>query len=446
MLHLSEEEFLEAVETLRGLLRIDTTNPPGIERPAADFVASVLAEDGIESRIIESSPGRANLVARLSGNGEARPLMLTSHLDVVPARAEDWRCDPFSGDEADGCIWGRGAIDMKGMTAMGIAVIRRLKRSGLRLKRDVILAAVADEEAGCAAGSRYMVREHADLIDAEYVVNEVGGFTLTIAGKRFYPIQVAEKGVAWLRVRATGEAGHSSLPAPDSCLGRLGEAMHRLAKTRLPIHVTDAAAGFVQGVAAQMSMPTRMVMEGLLRPGKVGEMLDVFIQNPEQKAVFHALLSNTANPTMVRGGMKINVLPGEAEFEVDGRLLPGQTAADLVREVEEVIGRGFEIEVMREAPATVFSWRTPYFESIREVLAARDPEGIVVPYMAPGFTDSSEYGKTGAICYGFYPLRLPEGIVFSKLFHGVDERIPLSSFRFGIETLYDLAEIMAGSD
>ncbi|MEM7145876.1 MAG: M20/M25/M40 family metallo-hydrolase [Verrucomicrobiota bacterium] len=443
-LELSEGEFREAVELLQGLLRIDTTNPPGEERPAADFVATALAADGIESRIVESAPGRANLVARLEGSGEERPLLLTSHLDVVPARGEDWAQGPFSGEEADGGIWGRGAIDMKGMTAMGVSVLRHLKRRGAGLRRDVILAAVADEEAGCAQGSAFMVREHADLIDAEYVVNEVGGFSLTISGKRFYPVQVAEKGVAWLKIRATGEAGHSSLPAPDSCLGRMGEAMHRLATTRLPVHVTEPAAAFVRGVAAHMPGPTRMVMEGLLKPGKVGEMLDSFIRNREQKAVFHAILSNTANPTMVRGGSKINVLPGHAEFEVDGRLLPGQTAADLVREIEGVIGGGFEIEVMREAPGTVFSWDSPFFEKIREVVAARDPEGIVVPYMAPGFTDSSEYGKTGATCYGFYPLRLPEEIVFSKLFHGVDERIPLSSYRFGIETLYDLVESFAG--
>jgi acetylornithine deacetylase/succinyl-diaminopimelate desuccinylase-like protein len=445
-MRLKENEFREAVETLQGLLRIDTTNPPGNERAAANYVAAVLAEDGIESRIMESAPGRANLVARLGGTGVERPLLLTSHLDVVPAVGAGGTHGPFAGVEADGCVWGRGAIDMKGMTAMGIAVMRHLKRRGVVLKRDVVLAAVADEEAGCDFGSGYLVKEHGDLIDAEYVVNEVGGFTMEIAGKRFYPVQVAEKGVAWLRVRARGEAGHSSLPAPDSCLGRLGEAMHRLATTRLPVHVTEPTKAFIRGVSDHMPAPARWVMRGLLKPGKVGAALDGLMKDRQQRAVLHATLSNTANPTMVRGGTKINVIPGEAMFDVDGRLLPGQTAADLAAEVEAVIGKGFEIEVVRESPGTVFSWETPFFEKIREVIRARDPEGIVVPYMAPGFTDSSQYGKTGAICYGFYPLQLPPGLVFSKLFHGVDERIPVESYRFGIETLFDLVAGMAGEE
>jgi acetylornithine deacetylase/succinyl-diaminopimelate desuccinylase-like protein len=445
-MRLGEEAFREAVEVLQGLLRIDTTNPPGNERLAVDFVAAALAADGIESRIIESVPGRANLVAKLTGTGKEKPLLLTSHLDVVPAEADEWTHGPFSGVEADGCIWGRGAVDMKGMTAMGIAVMRHLKRRKVPLKRDVILVAVADEEAGCDFGSAFLVREHPDLIKAEYVVNEVGGFTMENAGRRYYPVQVAEMGVAWLRVRARGEAGHSSLPAPASCLARLGEAMHRLATTRLPMHVTEPAAAFIRGLAEHSPAPARWVIPALLKPVMAGAILDGLVKDPQQKAVLQATLCNTANPTMIRGGTKVNVLPSEAEIEVDGRLLPGQTAADLVREVESVIGDGFEIEVVRESPGTTFPWDTPFFEKIKEVIARRDPDGIVVPYMAPGFTDSSQYAKTGAICYGFYPLQLPPDLVFSKLFHGVDERIPVESFRFGIEALVDLVEGLAAID
>ena len=447
MFKLDEEELREAVEVLRRLIQFDTTNPPGNERPAAQWLAGVLAEEGIESELVEPVWGRACLVARLKGSGAKRPLMLSSHLDVVPAiDADGWTHSPFAATEADGFVWGRGAVDMKGMAAMAVAVMRLVKRKGIALERDLIFAAVADEEEGCAMGSEYLVEHRPELVDAEFVLNEVGGFLQEVEGRRIYPVQVAEKGIAALRVRVTGAPGHGSLPALGSCLEKLGKGLESLAKVRLPIHVTDSTKAFLDGVGAEMKGPIRFVMPMLAWPGVGGFIMDWLVRDLEQKTSLQAVLCNVANPTMVRAGEKINVIPSEAVFEIDGRLLPGQTGADLVREVGALLGEGFEIEILRESPAAVFSEKTLLFEAMRAAIAARDPEGAVVPYLMPGFTDSRNWGKLGATCYGFYPLQIPEGVVFSKLFHGVDERIPVEGFRFGIETLFDLVEGFVGTN
>lgn len=446
MFQLSEEEFREAVRTLQDLLRIDTTNPPGNERPAADYVARALEAEGGEAVVLESAPGRASVVGRLKGSGAGRPVMLSSHLDVVPADAGRWRQAPFSGAEAEGCVWGRGALDMKGMTAMGLSVVRMVRRRGLALGRDLILAAVADEEAGCDHGSRFLVDRHPGLIDAEYVLNEVGGFSLELGGRRFYPVQVAEKGIAWMRVRVRGEPGHGSLPRRDSCLVDLGRALQALATRRLPFHPPEVTARFLHTVAARVRFPESVVLPNLLKPALAGLILDRLIGDAGLRSSLQASLCNTVNPTIVRAGEKINVIPSEATIELDGRTLPGQSAADLIAEVRAVLGPKFEIELLREADPTVFSADTPMFRAIEAVMARRDPEGIVVPYMVSGFTDAKSYQRLGAVCYGFYPMRLPPELKFAKMFHGDDERIPLEAFRFGIETLYDLISDFCGRD
>jgi acetylornithine deacetylase/succinyl-diaminopimelate desuccinylase-like protein len=446
MFRLSDAELHEAVTTLQELLRIDTTNPPGNERPAADLVARCLDAEAIEPVIVESAPGRASVVGRLRGSGAARPVLLSSHLDVVPANTARWRYPPFSGTEAEGCVWGRGALDMKGMTAMGLSVMRLLKRRGVRLPRDVILAAVADEEAGCDYGSRFLVETHRELIDAEYVLNEVGGFSLELGGRRFYPVQVAEKGIAWLRVRVQGEPGHGSLPRPDSCVVDLGRALETLGTRRLGFHPPEVTARFLRTVAGRVRLPEKLVLPALLRPALAGFVLDRLIADPALRATLQASLYNTANPTIVKAGEKINVVPSEAEFEVDGRTLPGQSASDLIAEVRSLLGPRFEIEVLREADPTVFSADTPMFRAIERTLAERDPEGIVVPYMISGFTDAKSYQRLGAVCYGFYPMRLPSDLKFARMFHGDDERIPVEAFRFGIETLFDLVLRFCGEN
>lgn len=437
---LSDSEFAEAVATLRDLLRIDTTNPPGNERPAAELIAGLLRADGLTPEFAGASPGRPNLACKLPGGArgveDRRSMVLSCHLDVVPADPARWTHPPFAGVEVDGCLWGRGAIDMKGFAVMALTVFRLLKRRGAALNRDLIFAAVADEETGAELGSQWLVDHRPDLLGGqpEYVLNEVGGFTLHQRGRRFYPVQVAEKGVAWLRLTARGLSGHSSLPTADNALVHLAWAIDRIARTRLPWHPSGPAFGFLAGLAGT-------VAASLLATPAIGpRLLPLAIADRTQRASVEAILRNTANPTVIRnGGTKINVIPGDASVEIDGRLAPGQSAGDLVRELRSVLrdpdGQRYEITILRTSEAAVFSADTPLFQAIRDTVTERDPGAVVVPSIVPGFTDSKNYARLGATCYGFYPLRLPPELNFAALFHGDDERIPLEGFRWGIETL-----------
>lgn len=454
MFQLTDAEFAEAVAALRDLLRIDTTNPPGHERPAIEQVAAWLKADGFEPEIAGAEPDRPNLACRLPADAarrSGRPIVLSCHLDVVPADPARWTHPPFAGIDADGCLWGRGAIDMKGFAAMGLTVFRLLRRRGLALNRDLIFAAVSDEEAGATLGSEWLVHHRPDLLggDPEYVINEVGGFTVHRAGRRFYPVQVAEKGLAWLRLTARGTPGHSSLPAADNALAHLADAIGRLASARLPWHISQPARDFIGGMAAHSGWLARSLSPLLLNSLTGPTLLPLAIAEPSRRRSVEAVLRNTVNPTLIsHGGDKINVIPGLASIDLDGRLAPGQTADDLIREIRTVLrdpeGRRYSIEVLRTSEAVVFSPDTPLFHTIRDVMSRRDPQGIVVPSIVPGFTDSKNYARLGATCLGFYPLRLPPDLDFAAMFHGDDERIPLDGFRWGIETLADCLLQFAG--
>ncbi|NNE91509.1 MAG: M20/M25/M40 family metallo-hydrolase [Verrucomicrobiales bacterium] len=443
MFELPESDFRVAVDRLRDLIRFDTTNPPGNEREAAEFLAGILREAGFSPELVGRHESRPNLVARLDAkpeNRRNRPLILSCHLDVVPADRERWTHPPFDAVEADGCVWGRGAIDMKGFAVMALTVFLLLKEKKIELDRDVIFVAVADEEAGTNLGSRWLVENRPDLLggDPEYVINEVGGFTLHQHGKRFYPVQVAEKGIAWLRMTATGRPGHSSLPQPENAIAKLGEAAAKLNRASLPWHVSEPARYFLTEMARGRGPVAAWVCRNLLLNRRLGPLLLPLLVPRERRATFEALVRNTATPTIFASGTKINMSPPNATLELDGRLVPGQTADDLVREIRAVAGSGFEIEILSDFPATVFDSDTPLFQKIEAGLNARDPDGSVIPSMIPGFTDSSNYARLGATCYGFYPLKLPPDLDFAALFHGDDERIPLDGLKWGIETLYDV--------
>lgn len=453
MFSLPDADFAEATDCLRQLLRIDTTNPPGNERAAAELIARWLRDEGLAPELAGADPERPNLACRIPADPEKRkhrPLVFSCHLDVVPADPDRWTHPPFEGVEADGCLWGRGAIDMKGFAAMALSVCRLIHRNQWKLDRDLIFVAVADEEAGAELGSEWLVEKRPDLLgeDPEYVINEVGGFTLHQKGKRFYPVQVAEKGIAWLRLTSKGTPGHSSLPGGDNALAHLGRAIDRIDRARLPWHVSPPARAMIGGMAAASGKIDRWFSPALLNPITGPRLLPLAVSAPERRRSLEALLRNTANPTLVtEGGVKVNVTPSSAAVEIDGRLIPGQSADDLVRELGQAIGdplgERYQFEVLRESEAAVFSPDTPLFRSIEGVIRKRDPEGVVVPSIIPGFTDSKNYGKLGATCYGFYPLRLPEDLDFAALFHGDDERIPLEGFRWGIEALMELVREFA---
>jgi acetylornithine deacetylase/succinyl-diaminopimelate desuccinylase-like protein len=430
----------EATRIFKDLLRIDTTNPPGNEIDAARYIAEILDREGIEYKIVEREPTRANLVARLRGSGKGGgPLLLNGHLDVVPADRERWEHDPFGGVEAGGAIWGRGAIDMKNMVAMSLMSLLLLKRRGSALDRDVIFAAVADEEAGSRNGSLFLVEEHPELVRAEYVLNEVGGHTLHMGGARFYPIQVSEKGTCWFEITAEGEPGHGSMPHPRNAVVRLSRALAALGSARLPQHNTPVVEAFLKKLAEHIPFPQNKILPLLLSPVLSGPLLDLLEkQSLEQAIGLNALLRNTASPTMLEAGRKVNVIPSTASARIDGRVLPGQTREDFLREIERVVGEGITITVFQHHEGSVFRADTPLFDRVCRTLERHDPGCIPVPYMIPGFTDAFAYKKLGATCYGFSPVRLPPDLNFTRMYHGHNERIPADGFAWGLRVLYEV--------
>ncbi|MGO8999262.1 MAG: M20/M25/M40 family metallo-hydrolase [Polyangiaceae bacterium] len=451
------------IALLQDLLRIPTvnrgTNEPGDgnERPAAERIAEYLREAGVEPRFFEKTPGRTNLVARLKSNpgkGDKRdkrdngdgtergPLLLNAHLDVVEADATRWKHPPFAGEIHDGWLWGRGAIDMKHMAAMSACVVALLAREKPDLQRDLIFAAVADEEAACNQGSLFLVSDHPDEVRAEYALGEIGGFSLHLFGRTFYPIQVAEKGICWVRATFDGTPGHGSLPDPKSSVNRLARAVARLSRRRMPMHPTPLVRSFLEQIAAEIPRPQRDVMRRLTTPQVASLILDYLVRDPDQRRSFGAMLSNTASPTILKAGRKVNVIPGRASVDLDGRVLPGETEASFLRELREALGpdaRGARVEVLESRPPTETSPNTPLFSHLARTLRKHDPGGIPLPYMIPGFTDAQAYARLGTKCYGFAPIRFEAGgdASFSRMYHGDDERIPVEGLRWGLRVLYE---------
>lgn len=442
-----DETFDEAIDLFKGLLQLDTTNPPGEELKAAEYLGASLREDGLDPWIVESDEGRGNLVVRLPAtveSPEAGPLMLAGHTDVVPAEAERWTHPPFAAVEDEGCIWGRGAVDMKNMVAMSAMVVKLLARKGAERSRDVIFAAVADEERGCEYGSKFLVEHHPDRVRAETMFGEIGGFWQTIGGVTYLPVMVAEKGQAHVRLRAQGPSGHGSIPRRDTAVEILARAVVRLSEQRLPYHLSEPTELFIRRLADHQPLGNRVGLMGLLNGRTAPFVLDHLLPDPDVARNFDALLHNTVSPTILEAGEKLNKIPGEAVCELDGRLLPGQTGADLKREIEQLLDEPrIEVEILREQGA-VENERIegPVFDAIEATVGDHAPDAVPVPYMIPGVTDAQHFSRLGTECYGFSPLKIPPDseIVFSDLFHGVDERIPVEGFKWGLRVLYETVE------
>ncbi|HSQ26260.1 MAG TPA: M20/M25/M40 family metallo-hydrolase [Anaerolineales bacterium] len=435
-----EEITQEAVDNLRNLIQIDTTNPPGNELPAVLHIRDVLLKAGFPDdsiKILESAPGRGNLVARIRGDGSAKPLLLSGHVDVVPVERQYWTHDPFSGDVADGCVWGRGALDMKGLLVMYLQTFLLAHRQGLPLKRDLILAAIADEEAGFQHGSKFLVDHHRELIQAEYALNESGGMTLHMAGAKVYVLQVAEKGVCWLRMTASGRPGHGSMPHSDNAIFHLSEALQKLRqKGHLPIHLTSTVRQMLDGLAHQVPFPTNLVFRLLGNPALAGTALGLVPE--ETRGAFLSMLSNSVSPTVLKAGSKSNVIPSEAEAQIDCRLLPGYKPEDAIREILEITGDKVKLEPLYTSDGAEFSTDTPLYRLMEKATHKMDPEGVVVPMMIPGATDAFEYKRAGIIVYGYSPGILPADFPMIKLVHGHDERMPISAYRSGLPALWQV--------
>ena len=429
----------QALGFLKDLIRINTTNPPGGEKAAADYIAGILKKEDIPFTLLESAPGRGNVVARLRGSGKKPPLLLNAHLDVVAAEPEHWTYDPFGAVEEGGYVWGRGALDMKNMAAMSLSCLLLLKRQAVALERDVIFAGVADEEAGSEYGALFLVNEHPELVRAEYVLNEVGGYTMHIGDSRLYPIQIAEKGICWFEITAHGEPGHGSMPHPKNAVNRLARAVADLSRTRLPQHNTPVVENFIKTLAKSASFPQSAVLPLLLQSAVGPKLLDFLEQKATDQAIsLNAMLRNTVSPTILKAGTKVNVIPSKASVQVDGRMIPGQNTETFLEEIRRVIGEDLEIKILTQHEGTVFDTDTDLYRAIERAIRGNDPEGRPVPYMIPGFTDSFAYGRLGSACYGFVPMQLPKDLNFSRLFHGHDERIPVEGFAWGVQVLYEL--------
>ncbi|WP_432970644.1 M20/M25/M40 family metallo-hydrolase [Dactylosporangium sp. CA-233914] len=416
----------EVVDLLTELIRINTSNPTHVERPAAEWVAAKLDEVGIESRIVEAAPGRASTIARIAGHDSSRPpLLVHGHLDVVPAEAGEWSVDPFAGEVQDGYVWGRGAVDMKNMDAMTLAVVREWARTGRRPARDIVLAFVSDEEGGGALGARYLVNQHADLFaDCSEAIGEVGGFSVTLdQGARIYLIQTAEKGINWLRLTASGSPGHGSMVHDDNAVTQLAAAVSRIGAHEFPIVLNDTVRALVDSIAERTGLE--------LDPGQPEKWLH---QLGTLSRMIGATIRNTANPTMLRAGYKTNVIPGRAEATIDARYLPGQEHA-LLAEIDELIGEGIERDFLVRDIAVETSFEGALVDQMAAALRAEDEGAHVAPYLLSGGTDAKSFSTLGIRCFGFTPLLLPAELDFAALFHGIDERVPVSSLQFGVRVL-----------
>ncbi|MGQ9813668.1 MAG: M20/M25/M40 family metallo-hydrolase [Candidatus Roseilinea sp.] len=437
----------EIIRLLQGLIRLDTSNPPGNEMLAARHIAGILRDNGIEPVVIETAPNRGNVIARLKGDGSARPILLYAHTDVVPVEPAHWSVDPFGGLLRDGYVYGRGALDMKGILAMQLAVFltlaRQMRAGNLSLHRDVILAATADEESDSNQGIGILVERHPDLLRAEYALSEFGGYSLHLAGKRFYPVQTAEKGNVWMRLRATGRPGHASVPHDDNAVVHLARAVDCIARLKLPMRMTSTARAFLAGLADGLGGAQSVGLRALLSAsGQVGSaLIDHAVRDPGLAAELRAITHNTVTPTGLRAGVKVNVIPTIAEATLDCRTLPGVNPNDLIQELRDALGDEagrLSFEIDSAAPGLEFEIDTPLFRLIADTLKRHDPGGMPVPFMLTGATDAKHVARLGAICYGFSPMKFGPGERFSELVHGHDERVSVESLAWGAQVLHDV--------
>ncbi|MEA4945488.1 MAG: M20/M25/M40 family metallo-hydrolase [Propionicimonas sp.] len=421
----------DVVELCRDLIRIDTSNygagnAKG-EREAAELVAAQLAEVGIQAQLFESENRRTSLVAHWEPDGcdtGLPPLLIHGHTDVVPAVAADWQVDPFAAEVIDGYLWGRGAVDMKDFDAIVLSVVRDRVRTGRPPRRPIRLVFTADEEAGGPLGSGWLAEHHPDLLaDCPEAIGEVGGFSLTVNDRRLYLVQVAEKGLAWLNLIADGQAGHGSFRNDDNAITALARAVTNIGSYQWPVRIHPALRQFLDAVEDALGVPVNAdnAEETLARLGSISRMVG-------------ATLSSTANPTMLGGGYKLNVIPGQATAGIDGRFLPGYED-EFYQTISRLIGDRVHYQKAVADIAVETEFSGDLVTAMQDVLAAEDPGSVAVPFVMSAGTDAKAWSRLGIRCFGFAPLQLPPELDFIALFHGVDERVPIASLEFGCRAL-----------
>jgi acetylornithine deacetylase/succinyl-diaminopimelate desuccinylase-like protein len=422
----------DVVELLQDLIRFDTTNPPGNETACIAHVQRLIEEAGVPTRIVAKADARPNLIARIEGAGEAPPLLLYGHVDVVTTVGQDWSRDPFGGELVDGWVWGRGALDMKGGVAMLVDAFLRAARGELKPRGDLILAVLSDEENGGDFGARFLAEEHADLFEGvRHSLGEFGGARVQLGGKSFYPIQVAEKQICWLRGRVRGPGGHAALGVSGSAMGKVGRILAKLDSGRLPVHVTPVARAWIEGMVEASTGAQALFLRSLLEP----RLAEIALRVPSPKLrLLDRALRNTVTATIIHGGAKINVIPSEIELELDARSLPGFGPDDVIREIRDLVGPALELEVVRHDPYPEHS-DLSQLPLLYSVLRELDPAAIPMPMLQVGVTDGRFFAKIGIQTYGFLPLNLPDDVEFLKLVHAADERVPADAIRFGAEAV-----------
>ncbi len=430
----------EALALLADLLKADTTNPPGNERACAEILAESLRQDGYEPQLVEKEPGRTNLVVRRKGDGAGGgPLLLTGHLDVAPAEAAEWKHPPFGAELDEGWLYGRGALDMKGHLAACATVLKGLARDDVKLKRDVIFAAVADGQTGCDLGARFLVDEHPELVKADWAIGAGGGLPFELEGKRLYPIQVAHKGATWISMKARGPLGQGSIPLPDSAVLKLARAIARVGNRQLPLHVTASARQTLRALGRALGFPAGLLLSMVGRPSLTDFALENAVPEPALRRSLQAVLRNTATPTVLRAGEATHVLPPIAEAHLDGRILPGQSTANLLSELKEIVNDAdITFTVMKELSPVEAPTDSPLYAGLAAAVKQLDPQGVAIPFVGPGFTDASAFCRLGMRFYGFTPVRFPEkaGIDVTELPYLANERIPVDGFKDGVRALH----------
>ncbi len=429
--------MIDAPELLAELIRVDTTNPPGHEAAAAALISQALHDHDIPTESYAKDPHRPNVVARLEGRGEASPLLLQGHMDVVPTTDQQWTRDPFGGELVDGWIWGRGALDMKGPLVMMLDAMVRVAADAEPPPGDVIFIALSDEERLGTFGARFLVEEHAELFDGvRFCLGEFGGFPLRLDDTSFYPIQIAERVGVYLECTFEGPAGHGSLGVEDGAMGRLGAALVALDRKRLPIEITPAARLMLEGLAAHTTGATRLAIRALLDERTARVAMGAL---RSRLGVLEPMLRSTVNATVVQGGSSPNVIPASVGLGIDARMLPGVTVDELVAQVRAIIGDDVTITPHTEDLASVAGEPDmALFETLAAAIRRLDPDAVPLPYLMPAVTDGRWFATLGIQPYGFHPMNLPAGFEFQSTIHSADERIPVDALEFGATAIADV--------
>jgi acetylornithine deacetylase/succinyl-diaminopimelate desuccinylase-like protein len=426
--------YQRPAELLQNLIRFDTTNPPGNELACIEYINGLLTGAGFETSLVARTPVRPNLVTRLKGAGNAPPLLLYGHVDVVTTQGQQWSYPPFEGRLVDGVIWGRGALDMKQGITMYLAALLQAKAEGMQLPGDIIFAATVDEEDLCENGAKFLVEQHAGLFaGVRYALSEFGGTSVSIGGKRFYPIQTAEKQVCPVRITFRGTGGHAAVPRRGGAVAKMAAALGTLDRHNLPVRVTPRMRLMVEGIAQGLGGVTGRLMRQLLNPLFTDRILKVL---GTTGVTLSPLLHNSVSASMIKAGDKLNVIPSEVSIDLDGRILPGLVAADLEAELRVLLGQDCTIETYLPFPGPT-STNLGLFETLSATLRELDPQGFPTHFVNFGATDARFFYRLGIQTFGFTPLLLPEGLALTGTIHAANERLPVKALEFGVRAVFN---------